>query len=229
MLGIFVQKELFDWEAYTVMDARQLQRYKFLARLGVIGVDRTSLTGAKEFLKYSTALLQGQRRALWLTPQGTMTSNHTRPITFQPGLSHLAAGLDNFYLARVALHYEFWNERLPEAFVSVSPIEHIYNVNASLDSSLNRKGFLHTQEIALQMQMDTLLAAVQARDASAFTRLLQGRVGISPTYDAIRTLGARLRGQTFTPEHSNLVTPQWKQQPPTRIKEEERDSKHNRP
>lgn len=216
MMGYFVERELFNWEYYAVMDARQLQRYKFFAHLGVIGVDRTSLAGAKEFVRYGTDLLQGKRRSLWVTPQGRMVSNQTRPMTFQPGLSHLAAGLSSFYLARVAFHYEFWNERLPEAFVSVSPIEHFQRTDVKFD----RKGFLQTQELALQTQVETLLAAVQVRDATAFHPLLQGRVGISPTYDALRAFGARLRGQSFSPEHGDLVTPQWKQKTPTIKKEE---------
>lgn len=217
LMGFFVEKELFDWDYYAVMDARQLQRYKFFAHMGVIGVDRTSLAGAKEFLQYGTGLLQGQRRSLWMTPQGKMVSNHSHPITFQPGLSHLAAGLNSFYMARVAFHYEFWNERLPEAFVSVSPVEHFQRSDAKFD----RKGFLHTQELALQAQVDMLLTAVQTRDAAAFTPLLRGRVGISPTYDAIRAFGARLRGQSFSPEHGDLITPQWKQKTPSVKKEDE--------
>ena len=43
-----------------------------------------------------------------------------------------------------------------------------------------------------------------------YLNILSGSVGISPVYDAMRALGARLRGQKFTPEHSDLTTPQWK-------------------
>lgn len=206
LVGLLVETELFGWEYYTVMDARQLQRYKFFSRMGVVGVDRASLSGAKEFLSYAENLLKGKRRALWVTPQGAMLSNHARPITFQPGLSYLAAGLQNFYLARVTLHYEFWDERLPEAFVSVAPIEHIQLAGQPFD----RKAFLHAQERALETQLDTLLAAVQTRDCAAFRPLLRGQVGISPIYDALRALGARLRGERFTPEHSEIQTPSWK-------------------
>jgi hypothetical protein len=206
LVGLLIETELFGWEWYTVMDARQLERYKFFSRLGVMGVDRASLSGAKEFLSYAETLLKGKRRALWVTPQGAMLSNYTRPITFQPGLGYLAAGLQNFHLARVTLHYEFWDERLPEAFVSVAPIEHIQIAGQPFD----RKAFVHAQERALEAQLDTLLAAVQARDRAAFHPLLRGQVGISPVYDAMRALGARLRGERFTPEHGEVQTPQWK-------------------
>ena len=39
---------------------------------------------------------------------------------------------------------------------------------------------------------------------------MQGHSGISPVYDAIRSLAARLRGQRFSLEHSDTLSPQWK-------------------
>ena len=207
MLGLYIEQKLFGWEWYAVMDARQLLRYKFFARLGVIGVDRTSLSGAREFLTYANTLLKGKRRSLWMTPQGEMLSNYARPVTFQPGMGHLAGSLGEFYFTRVVLHYEYWDERLPEAFVSLSPVERVCIGEGGFD----RKRWTRAQELALTAQMDTLLADVQSRDHAAFQTVLRGRVGISPTYDAIRALGSKLRGQSFTPEHGEVVTPQWKE------------------
>ena len=206
LLGLFIETRLFGWEAYTVMDARQLQRYRFFSRLGVIGVDRSSLQGAREFLGYAETLLRERRRALWITPQGEMMSNYSRPIAFQPGIAHLAARLGEFYLARVTFQYEFWNDRLPEAFVSVSALERVEACGANFD----RKAFLHAQEQALEAQLDALLLQVEQRDATQFRELLRGKDGISPTYDALRKVGSKLRGETFTPDHSQVITPQWK-------------------
>jgi 1-acyl-sn-glycerol-3-phosphate acyltransferase len=206
LVGLFMATELFGWEYYTVMDARQLQRYRFFCRLGVIGVDRSSLAGVKEFLPYAETLLKGRQRALFLTPQGVMTSNYTRPIRFQPGVGRLAPLLGDFHLARVAMHYEFWDERLPEAFISVSPVERRTVCGADFD----RRRFVHEQELALEAQLDALLAAVRTRDPAAFHPLLTGKGGISPTYDAIRRIGAALKGERFTPEHGEVLTPQWK-------------------
>jgi hypothetical protein len=55
-----------------------------------------------------------------------------------------------------------------------------------------------------------MLEHVAARDASAFRPLLRGKGGISPTYDALRRAAARLKGEKFTPDHSQVITPQWK-------------------
>lgn len=205
LLAFRVEKEFFGWERYGVMDARQLERYRFFNNLGMIGVDRTGLQGAKEFLDYAETLLRGQRRALWLTPQGAMLSNATRPLVFQPGLAHLAQRLGRFHLARVALHYEFWDDKLPEAFVSLSPVDLV-----EIGADFHRRDFLHTQERLLTAELDTLLAAVRRRDPTEFVPLLRGATGISPTYDLIRRAAARLRGEAFSSDHSALQTPEWK-------------------
>lgn len=203
LIGLIIAEDVFDWEWYAVMDARQLMRYRMFSYMGMIGVDRTGLNGAKEFLAYCRELLPGRRRALWLTPQGEMLSTSTRPLRFQPGLGHLASQIGPFHLCRVAVHYEFWNERWPEAFVSLSTPEFYREVT-------DRKAFVCAQEQALEAQVDALLAAAQTRDASRFQPLLRGNVGISPVFDASRALLARLRGQKFVPGHGDVITPPWK-------------------
>ena len=205
LLGLYCADTLFGWEWYGVMDARQLERYRFFARLGMIGVDRTSLHGAKEFLTYTEHLLKGKRRALWLTPQGEMLSNALRPVHFQPGIGHLALALEDFYITTVALHYEFWNERLPETFIALSPLERV-TVGANFD----RRAFVRQQEARLQDQMDALALLAQQRNAANFRPLLTGKSGISTTYDLLRSVGARLRGERFRVEHGDIATPQWK-------------------
>ncbi len=205
MLGIYAANDLFPWDTYAVMDERQLKRYRFFARVGIIGVDRTSLAGARAFLEYAGALLKNHRRALWITAQGEMVSNRTRPMQFQSGVGHIAASVGEFYFTTVALHYEFWNERLPEAFLSASPIERV----SAGDGAFDRKKFVTLQERRMEAQLDALIAQVDLRDETAFQTLLSGKSGISPTYDAVRALSARLKGERFSAEHGDVVTPRW--------------------
>jgi 1-acyl-sn-glycerol-3-phosphate acyltransferase len=215
LFGLLLAHDVVGWEYYGVMDERQLRRYRFFTRMGMIGVDRTRLSGAKEFLDYSVDLLKGQRRALWLTPQGEMTSNFNRPLRFQPGLGHLAERLGVFYATTVCLHYEFWNEPRPEAFVSFTPVERFDSAHPDFD----RKMFVRNMEQRMESQLDTLLEKARSREASRFEPMLLGKTGVSPAYDLLRSLGARLRGERFTPEHSSVLTPQWKQ-PPTEAGQE---------
>jgi hypothetical protein len=170
-------------------------------------VDRSSLAGVKAFLRYAEELLRGQSRALWITPQGEMVSNLARPIRFQPGIGHLAARLPAGYVTTIALHYEFWDEKTPEAFVSFSSQPPIRLHAVGFD----RRAFVYGLERRLEDQLDTLLELARQRDPTRFQPLLYGQSGISPTYDAIRRLAARLCGERFSPEHSARRTPPWKE------------------
>ncbi len=206
MVPCYLEDLYFHWERYGVMDEEQLKRYRLFSGLGMIGVDRATLQGAREFLDYAEGLLNNERRALWLTPQGAMLSPYVRPMRFQPGVAHLAQRLGRFHLLRIALNYEFWDEKRPEAFVSFSPIELI-----EAGKEFNRKEFLHRQESALSSQLDTLLTAVQSRDHSQFQTILHGSSGVSPVFDGFRALSSRLRGERLLADHGDVSTPQWKE------------------
>ncbi len=205
LLAFYLDERFLKWERYGVMDEEQLRRYRLFNGLGMIGVDRSSLRGAREFVTYAESLLKGQRRALWLTPQGAMLSPYSRPIRFQPGLAHLAERLGCFYMLRVTLHYEFWDDKQPEAFVAFAPIESV-----QIREGFSRRAFLHEQEAAMESELEALLAAVRQRAPEAFLPLLTGRSEISPAFDLFRALSAKLRGEKYVSDHSSLSTPKWK-------------------
>ncbi len=186
LLGLYAIHSLVGWESYSVMDERQLQRYKFFSKLGMIGADRTSLAGIKEFLRYAETLLAGKRRALWITVQGEFVANTVRPIEFQSGIAALAERLGDCLIMTATFHYEFWNEAKPEAFVAFSPVTHLQK-----SANFDRRAFLKTQERIMESQLDALLAAVQKRDPSALRILLRSG---SPERD-----------------HSAVVTPKFQQ------------------
>ncbi|MGV3720007.1 MAG: lysophospholipid acyltransferase family protein, partial [Actinomycetota bacterium] len=177
----WLSEELLGWDSYGPMDERQLRRYPVLRRLGAFGVDRESLEGARAFLRYSRALLAGRRRALWITAQGAMLSTSVRPIRLYSGMVRLARDLEQCSVTTLALDYEFWDDRLPEAFVSFSPVRRLTAVELRdprrLQAELARR---------LETQMDELAAVRTRRDPSLFRVGLSSAQGISPAYDLIR-------------------------------------------
>ncbi len=206
LTAIYLATRLIHWRQwYGVMDERQLERYRFFAFLGMIGVDRTTIGGVKEFLRFAQNLMTGRPVALFVTPQGEMISNAARPLRFESGVGALVESLPSCHVLTVTLHYEFWNEPKPEAFVSFSPVRTL-----SRSNRLSRREFVKVQEAEMTAQLDTLLEAAQARDYARFTPLLSGSTGIAPLYDLGRTLAAKLTGRTFTAEHSGVVSPPWK-------------------
>lgn len=205
LLGIYLDALLPEWDSYAPMDERQLMRYRFFARLGVIGVDRTSLQGAREFVGYCQKLLEGRPRALWITPQGEFTSNSVRPVCFQSGIGSLAQALSAFYVSTVVFDYEFWSEKRPEAFISLRPLERI-----TVGADFSRRAFRRAMERRMEDHLDALTALRQQRDPQLFTTLLEGSRQVNSAYDLARLLMARLRGERAAVDHSEVVTPTWR-------------------
>ena len=207
LIGVYLASEKLGWRQwYGVMDERQLQRYRFFSWLGMIGVDRTTISGVKEFLAYAQKLMCNRKVAVWVTPQGEIVSNTVRPLVLQPGVGALAASLPGFHLLTVTIHYEFWDEPKPEAFVSFSSVK-----TMSALESRSRKVLLSQIEAQMTSQLDTLMLSVQSRDYADFTPLLIGKSGIAALYDVPRALYAKLSGKEFTSEHSGVNSPRWKE------------------
>lgn len=207
LLGLYLDDIGPDWDSYAPMDERQLRRYRFFSRLGVIGVDRTSLQGGRQFVDYCQTLLEGQPRALWITPQGAFTSNTARPVHFQPGLGCIAERLSVFYVTTVVFEYAFWSEKQPEIFISVRPLERV-----TVTPDFNRRRFVSAMERCLEDHLDSLAARLVLRDPSLFTALMVGKHSISPTYDTVRAVTSSLSGQPFTRAHGESSTPAWRDQ-----------------
>lgn len=206
LLGLYLSDHLTDWDMYGVMDERQLRRYRLFSRLGVIGVDRETLRGAREFLDYTRTLLAGQPRALCLTPQGEFVSNAIRPVHFQPGIGALAGQLKAFLFTTVVFDYEFWSEKQPEAFISVRPAEYVV-----VDSDFDRRAFVHRQERQMEQHLDALTALRVQRDPTLFQTLLEGGSSISPVYNTLRRASAWLRREPVALSHQDIATPTWKE------------------
>ena len=202
LLAFWLSRDVLDWDGYGPMDERQLRRYPILTRIGVFGVDRESLQGGREFLEYARRVMAGRKLALWITAQGAMVSNDRRPVRFYSGVAHLAQALGDCRVMTLALDYEFWDEKRPEAFVSFGPVRRI-----EAGPHFSRRALLQELETGLEGQMDALAALRRQRDPSLFRVVLDGRGGISPVYDAIRRLGALARGKRFSSEHGAVSTP----------------------
>ena len=206
LMGVLGDELLDGWDSYAPMDEVQLRRYRFFASLGVIGVDRTSLHGAKEFVAFAQELLHGKQRALWITPQGEFTSNTRRPIHFQPGVGHIAQELGEFYVSTVVFDYEHWSEKRPEAFLSLKPFERI-----TVTSEFDRKAFVHRLEQNMESHLDALQAIREQRNPALFTPLLQNGGGISPVYDVARSITAKWRGEPLVRAHGEVETTPWRE------------------
>jgi 1-acyl-sn-glycerol-3-phosphate acyltransferase len=200
MLLLLVQERVGPGRShYAPVDARALDRYAMLKRMGFFGVEQHHARGAVQFLRTSQAILGRSGTALWLTPQGRFADVRERPVRFQRGLGALAARCQHTLFLPLAIEYTFWEERLPEALIWIgSPTL----VECGNDADV--RGWTHFFEEQLRALQERLAAAATQRQSSEFEIVLKGSGGVTGVYDAWRALLARLRGQSFQKEHGTL-------------------------
>ncbi len=174
------------------IDAAMLERYGFMRRLGLFGVEPGAHAGAAAFLRTSRAVLSRPSRMLWVTAQGRFSDPRARPVAPRPGVAHLMAALPDAMALPLALEYPFWDESRPEALARFGP---------PLEGRDAARGWHGRLDEALGATMDALAAQAMARDPSPFRALLHGRAGVGGVYDLWRRGRALARGERFSPEH----------------------------
>lgn len=181
---------------YGPMEAEALERYRFFKRLGVFGIDPTSRRGAVVFLRTGRAVLNAPGASLWVTAQGRFCDPRQRPLDLQPGIAHLARGLDRGTVLPLAVEYPFWDERLPEALSRFGePIDVAEQAGGTADD------WTRLLEQRLQIAMDDLAEDVASRDPARFHTLVLGHAGVGGIYDRWRRIGAAIAGRDFDTAH----------------------------
>ena len=195
MIGFLLWAQLPGRSHYGPMDAAALGRYKILSKVGVFPVDLSGGRGGIQFLRTAEEILR-TGGVLWLTPQGRFTDVRDRPPVFKAGLASLVARVPECTLIPVAIEYTFWDERTPEALLSIGEPQHWRGdeTTAALDERL---------ATALSIAMADLEARARTRDPAAFaTTLLQGRAGVGGFYEFGQRLRAILLRQPYQAEHT---------------------------
>ena len=197
LVFLIVGQTLFpDRMVYGPIDAAALRKYKFMERIGFIGIDPQSRSGAARFLR--TVRAAGRRTDViyWITAQGEFTDPRVRPAVLRAGVGHAAAVADRGLIVPLVVEYPFWNERCPEAVVAFGAAERL---GETPDRCADEWTALLTRR--LEAAQDRLAAAALSRDPRRFTTLLAGRVGVGGVYDVVRRLKAWLRGERFDASH----------------------------
>ncbi len=187
-------------EAYAPIEARALERYGFFKWLGFFGTE-PGIKGARRFQGAAQAVLARRgEAALWLTPEGAMRDVRTRPVTFAPGLAHLARRHPEAVFVPLALEYSFGYEKRPEVLARFG----VPMLGADL-------GGQPVAEINLRLvaglteAMEANAAAVQHRAWQEYTALQVGSAGTDGFYDLWKRFRAVLSGQRYRPEHRSVV------------------------
>jgi 1-acyl-sn-glycerol-3-phosphate acyltransferase len=183
---------------YGPMDAAALDKYRFMRRIGIFGIEPETRRGARQFLRTALRILNNRHAILWVTAQGAFTDARARPVCLRPGVAHLAKRLPDAVLVPLAIEYPFWDERYPEALCRFGEPLHTGRTGADLSTV---QSWQRTLELRLSANMEALAAEAMTRDPRRFEVLVRGAAGVGGIYDAWRRTRARLRGQHFRSEH----------------------------
>lgn len=198
---LFVGSVLYpERMSYGPIDAAALGKYKFLERIGFIGIEPGTWRGSARFLRMARAALERSDVIFWITAQGEFADPRKRPIVIRPGVGHAVAAATRGVVVPFAVEYPFWSERCPEAVAAFGRA-----VRVADHPGRSPEAWTSLLATELQATQDRLAAAAIARDPAAFRPLLSGRAGVGPAYDTIRRLGAWLRGRRFDPSHGGEI------------------------
>ena len=184
--------------SYGPIDARALGHYRFMERIGFLGIDQGTWRGSARFLRMARAALHRSDVIFWITSQGEFVDPRQRPVGIRPGVGHAAEGASRGLIVPLAVEYPFWTERFPEALAAFGPAMRLADAPNRSAAEWNR---LLAQ--ALEATQDRLAEASQRRDPAAFRTIVSGRVGVGGIYDWIRRIAAWGRGRTFDAAHGN--------------------------
>ena len=181
------------------MDAPSLARYAFFKRLGIFGIEKDSMAGARHFLEVARRVLReaagpGGRAMIWVTGEGHFSDPRRRPVALRAGIAHLARTVPDVLMVPLAVEYVFWNESRPELLLRFGP-------PIAAEADLRPAELCRILEDALTVELDALAADSMSRDRRRFHALLRGAPGSSIIYDLYRRMRATLSGKAFSPAH----------------------------
>jgi 1-acyl-sn-glycerol-3-phosphate acyltransferase len=181
---------------YIPMDKAALDRYPFMRRIGVFGIETGTPRGAIAFLKAAKDVLGAPERMLWMNAPGRFSDVRERPVPIAPGMTRLPEFAPDAVFVPLALDYPFWTERKAEMLCAFGePIE-----GRALEA-MDREARAVALSQALAATMDRLAGDAIARDPARFETLLRGREGMGGIFQMWRRIVAAARGQRYDPRH----------------------------
>ncbi|WP_435171312.1 lysophospholipid acyltransferase family protein [Paenibacillus glycanilyticus] len=99
---------------YMMMDEEQLAKYRFFRRIGAFSIDKQTVSGIAQSLRYAENLLK-QGHSVWLFPQGDIRHLEERPLNFKNGAAYLLSRVPEAAVIPVTAYYSFGVNQKPEA------------------------------------------------------------------------------------------------------------------
>jgi 1-acyl-sn-glycerol-3-phosphate acyltransferase len=181
---------------FIPMEAAALERYPFMKRLGVFGVEMGSTRGAVAFIRTAQAVLADPNHMIWMNVPGRFADARERPLPVVPGVARLPELAPGAMILPLALEYPLWTERAAEMLAAFGP-----PVAAADLLALDRDARSARIGAMIEASMDRLAEDAIARDPARCAVIVQGQEGMGGIWQTWRHLRATLRGERFDPRH----------------------------
>lgn len=219
LIAIHFSHQMFpSFAMYAPIDAQALAKYPMFGRMGFFGIEQQQLSGAREFLSLSAAILAQPSSSIWITPEGRFADVRDTTASLMPGLTHLARRCargtnadpgatgcgsqkrSQVWFIPLAVEYPFWEERRPELLAWFGrPLS-----SAAFDSQ-SKQHVAQELTNGLRQAQQQLATASIARDTSQFEVLGRGHSGTFFVYDWWRQFTGRLKGSRVRLEHGDKL------------------------
>ncbi|KFE71288.1 lysophospholipid acyltransferase family protein [Hyalangium minutum] len=164
--------QVAGWDAYCLMEEKNLRRYRFLSRIGAFSIRPGEPDSALESLRYARQLLRQPRAAVCLFPEGELRPFGVVPMRLQRGVELLARA-GKAECVPVALRYTFFEHERPDVLVEVG--------------TPHAAGPLELFQQRLEAVVDRV---AMASDLEGFTQQVRGGTGVAERWDAVRGVRA---------------------------------------
>jgi len=179
LLEFFFSHDLYDFDAFLMMEEKQLVRYPFFRWIGAFSVRREVPREGVAALRYAADLFDRPNRVLWIYPQGVMKPNDARPLGFYTGAARLTHMVGGAQVVPVAHRYEFLMEQRPAAITAFgAPF-----FEEGTEGPRRRTDELENRLIEL---LDEVRCSIVSDGLNRFSRVLKGKTSTNVSYDRAR-------------------------------------------
>ena len=156
------------WDTYCVMEEHNLERYRFLSRLGAFSIRRGEWASSLETLRYAAGLLREEGATVCIFPEGELRAFGVLPPRLERGVE-LLARMGRAQCVPLAIRYVFFEHERPDVLVEVGPA--------------HAAGPLSRFQTELEAVVRRLAAATSLE---GFSRVVSGVSGVAERWDAVR-------------------------------------------